>query len=253
MPVFHYRKSFAWMLFQNENATRLEQSWHCLVCEEFFREPLTGFCLFVRRIGKDYVEHFDSRSVLEKIENILLSNSSFQLCPGEIALDDLRRLSIFLNKNNRRRAAAKRFNSQRAASCEKIEDPRAHHRVAQARKDSGFNAVHCWPYTAFGNCQAEPAGAAGDHSHGDEAGVGDAIALGSASCGEAEAGGTAGAPLPASAGSGDMGAASSICFFFFFARSFFPPPRKLLIMLLRSRPTSRSIRFVLGRSIVPPT
>src|SRR5437016_3910472 len=111
----------------------------------------------------------------EEIEGIPLSNPSLQLCFGEIALDDLRRLSVLLDKNNRRGAAAERFNSKCAA----------------AR-------------------------------------------------GEAEVDGTA-------------VTASSICFFFCFARSFFPPPKKLLIILLRSRPTSLSIRFVLGRSIVPPT
>src|SRR5437868_13866598 len=175
----------------------------------------------------------------EEIEGILLSNSSFQLCFGEIALDDLRRLSVLLDKNNRRRAAAERFNSKCAAAREKIEDAGLHDGIAQTGKDSSFDTVHRRSHTALRNYQANPAGAAGDHSHGEEAGVGVTVASGSASCGEAV--------------DGAAGTASSICFFFFFARSFFPPPKKLLIILLRSRPTSLSIRFVLGRSIVPPT
>src|SRR5580704_6715057 len=176
----------------------------------------------------------------EVIEGILLSNSSFQLCFGQIALDDLRRLSVFVDKDNRRRAAAERFNSKCATAREKIQDACLHDGVAQTGKDSSFDTVHCRSHTALRNCQANSAGAAGDHSHGEEAGVGVAVASGSASWGEAEVDGAA-------------GTASSVCFFFFFARSFFPPPKKLLIILLRSRPTSLSIKFVLGRSIVPPT
>src|SRR4030095_6328049 len=120
-------------------------------------------------------------------------------------------------------------------------------------KDCTFDAVHRWSYTAFRNCQADPAGAAGDHSHGDVVGSVLALASGSACCCEAGVDGAAGTAPPAAPSSDGEGAASSNCFFFFFARSFFPPPRKLLIILLKSRPTKRSIKFVLGRSIVPPT
>src|SRR5439155_26179131 len=189
----------------------------------------------------------------EEIEGIPLSNPSLQLCFGEIALDDLRRLSVLLDKNNRRGAAAERFNSKCAAAREKIEDPCLHDGIAQTGKDSSFDTVHRRSHTPFRNCQANSTGAAGDHSHGEEAGVGVAVASGSASCGEAELDGAAGTALPASLRSGVAGAASSICFFFFFARSFLRPPKKLLIILLRSRPTSLSIKFVLGRSMVPPT
>src|SRR6266478_1553833 len=176
----------------------------------------------------------------EEIEGIPLSNLSLQLCFGEIALDDLRRLSALLDKNNRRGAAAERFNSKCATAREKIEDPCLHDGISQTGKDSSFDTVHRRSHATLRNCQANSAGGAGDHSHGEEAGVGVTVASGSASCGEAEVDGAA-------------GTASSICFFFFFARSFFPPPKKLLIILLRSRPTSLSIKFVLGRSIVPPT
>src|SRR5262249_29291795 len=136
---------------------------------------------------------------------------------------------------------------------EKIEHTRLCHGITQTGKDSSFDTVHCWSHPTLRNCQADSAGAAGDHSHGEEAGPGVAVASGNASCGEVEVDGAAGIALPASAGSGVAGAASSICFFFFFARSFFPPPKKLLIIPLRSRPTSLSIKFVLGRSMVPPT
>src|SRR5207248_7299662 len=126
-------------------------------------------------------------------------------------------LPIFLDKNNRRRAAAERFNPKCAAACEKIQNARPHHAIAQTGKDSSFDTVHRWSHTPFRNCQANSTGAAGDHSHGEEAGVGVAVASGSVSSGEAEVDG-----------------AASIGFFFFFARSFFRPPNKLLIILLMS-------------------
>src|SRR4030095_3116983 len=212
----------------------------CVVCQQFFGKPLTVFRLFVGRIGKDDIKQFCAGSMPEQVEDILLSNSSFQLCFGEIALNNPARWWIPREKNNRSRPAAERLNSKRAASRKKVEDPRSNNGIAQTGKDSSFDTVHRRSHTALRNCQANPAGAAGDHSHGDEAGVGVAVASGSASCGKAEVDGAA-------------GTASSICFFFFFARSFFPPPKKLLIILLRLRPTSLSIKFVLGRSIVPPT
>jgi len=45
-------------------------------------------------------------------------------------------LSIFLDKENRCRAAAKRFKSERAASGEKIKDPCIDYRAAQTGKRS---------------------------------------------------------------------------------------------------------------------
>src|SRR5205814_9912064 len=140
-----------------------------------------------------------------------------------------------------------------AATREPIQNVRPDHAIAQTGEDSSFDTAHRRSHTPFRNCKANSTGAAGDHSHGEEAGVGVAVASGSASCGEAELDGAAGTALPASLRSGVAGAASSICFFFFFARSFLRPPKKLLIILLRSRPTSLSIKFVLGRSMVPPT
>src|SRR6185369_7873862 len=97
----------------------------------------------------------------KEIEDVLLSNSSFQLCLGKIALDDLRRFSHSFNKNNRKRAAAKCFNSECAAAREKIEDARPHHGVAQTGKDSSFDTIHRWSDTLLRNCQADSAGAAG--------------------------------------------------------------------------------------------
>src|SRR2546421_6714886 len=92
----------------------------------------------------------------EEIEGILLSNSSFQLCFGEIALDDLRRLSVLLDKNNRRRAAAERFNSKCAAAREKIEDAGLHDGIAQTGKDSSFDTVHRRSHTALRNYRRIP-------------------------------------------------------------------------------------------------
>src|SRR5215813_11074832 len=175
----------------------------------------------------------------KKTENVLLSNASLQFCFGQIALNDLGRLLVFLDKHTRGRAAAERFNSKCPAAREQIEDARASDRVAQAGKDSGLDAVHCRSHTALGNRQTDPAGAAGDHSHGDATGVGVPVPSGSAFSDGAE-------------GVGEAGIASSSGFLFFFGRSLFPP-KKLLIILLRSRPTSRSIKFVLGRSTVPLT
>src|SRR6266568_3808268 len=146
-------------------------------------------------------------------------------------------MSIFFHKENRRRASAERFNSQRAAPGEKIENARADDCIAQTGKDRSFDAIHRRSNTVLRNGQADAAGAAGDYSHGDETGV-------AAGCG--------GASSEAAEGEG-MGVSDSACFCFFFCRSVFPAPNKLLIILLRSRPTSRSIKFVLGRSMLPPT
>src|SRR5438270_13133579 len=126
----------------------------------------------------------------EEIEGIPLSNPSLRLCFGEIALDDLRRLSVLLDKNNRRGAAAERFNSKCAAAREKIEDPCLHDGIAQAGEDSCFDTVHRRSHTTLRNCQANPAGAAGDHSHGEEAGVGVTVASGSVTSSEAYGEGT---------------------------------------------------------------
>ena len=95
---------------------------------------------------------------------------------GEVRLDDLGRLPIFFNKHDGRRATAERLNSQSAAPGEKIEDAGADNRIAQAGKDGGLDAIHCGSHTAIGNCQADPAGAAGDHPHGDRTGVGVEVA-----------------------------------------------------------------------------
>src|SRR5262245_8537358 len=143
------------------------------------------------------------------------------------------------NKNGGGRPPAQRFDPKGAAPRVEIECSRADDRVTQAREDSSFDAVHRRANTALGNCQADSAGAAGDHPHGDATGLGVAVASGSAASGGKE-------------GDGIAVVASSTAFFFFFGRSFFPP-KKLLSMPLRSRPTTCSTRFVLGRSIVPPT
>src|SRR5262249_31314423 len=119
-----------------------------------------------------------------------------------------------------------------------------------------------WADAALRNCQADAAGAAGDHPHGDATGVGVAVASGSAASGGKEGDGSApvalsasppASPLPgAGLRSGVAGAASSTAFLFFFG-SFFFPTKKVFRMLLMSRPTTCSIKFVLGRSTVPPT
>src|SRR5206468_8855439 len=127
-----------------------------------------------------------------------------------------------------------RFNTERAAPREKVEHSRINDRLTQARKDSRFDAIHCRTDNALWNCQADSAGAAGDHPHGDATGLGVALASGSAASGAKEGDGTA-------------VVASSTGLFFFFGRSFFPP-KKLLSMLLMSLPTTCSTKFVLGRS-----
>src|SRR6266568_4404382 len=80
-------------------------------------------------------------------------------------------MSIFFYKENRRRAPAERFNSERAAPGEKIENARADDCIAQTGKDRSFDPIHRRSNTVLGNCQADAAGAAGDYSHGDERGV----------------------------------------------------------------------------------
>src|SRR6266568_2034297 len=139
--------------------------------------------------------------------------------------------------------------AERAASGEKVKNARADNRVAETGKDCGFDAIHCRANSAFWNCQANSAGAAGDHSHGDETGVAVGGGCASSGIGVVSREGVCAAPE----GEGAAGATASARFFFFLGRSVFPPPNKLLIILLRSRPTSLSIRFVPGRSIVPPT
>src|SRR5215475_12472116 len=168
------------------------------ICHQFCGEVRTVPRFFVRRVRKDNIKHFSGGSAPEEIEDVLLMNPPLQPCFGEIALDDLSRLSIYFDKNSRGRAAAKRFNSQCAASCEKIEHTRTHYGISQTGKDCSFDAVHCWSHTAFWNCQADSAGTAGDHSHGDEAGVGVAAPSGKASSGGAEVAGAPGTTLPPS-------------------------------------------------------
>ena len=110
------------------------------------------------------------------MENVLLSNAPREFCLAKVALDDVGRLAIFLYKHRLRRATAERFNSQSAASRKKVEDGRADDGIAEAGKDCRFYAVHGRSHTALGNCQADPAGTAGDHPHGDETGVGVEVA-----------------------------------------------------------------------------
>src|SRR4029077_5649880 len=112
----------------------------------------------------------------QKIEDILLSNAPVQLCLGKVALQDLGRLRVFLNKYTRRGTAAESFNVGGPAPSEKIENARADDHVAQAGKDGSLDAIHCRSHTALGNCQADPAGGAGDHPHGETTGVGVAVA-----------------------------------------------------------------------------
>src|SRR5262249_18736323 len=152
-------------------------------------------------------------------------------------LDCFCRLAVMFNKYCRRRPAAQRFDAKCAAPGEKIEHSRAEDCLTQAGKDSRFDAVHCRADTVLRNCQADSAGAAGDHPHGDATGVGVAVDSGSAASGGIE-------------GDGSAVIAFSAGLFFFFGRSFFPPKR-LLSMLLMSRPTTCSTKFVLGRSTVP--
>src|SRR5206468_3952335 len=83
---------------------------------------------------------------------------------------------------------------------------------------------------------------------GDETGVAVGGGCSSSGIGVVSRDGVCAAPE----GEGAAGATASARFFFFLGRSVFPPPNKLLIILLRSRPTSLSIRFVPGRPIVPP-
>src|SRR5204863_8959156 len=112
------------------------------------------------------------------------------------------------------RPAAQRLDPERAAPSKKIEHSRADDRLTQARKDSRFDAVHCRADTALRNCQADSAGAAGDHPHGDVNGLGVAVASGSAASGDKD-------------GEGTAVITSSTRFFFFFGRSFLP--RKNLV------------------------
>ena len=80
------------------------------------------------------------------------------------------------NKYCRGRRAAQRFDPKGAAPSEKIEHSRADDRLTQAREDSRFDAVHRRANTVLRNCQADSAGAAGDHPHGDATGLGVAVA-----------------------------------------------------------------------------
>src|SRR4030095_10727955 len=146
---------------------------------------------------------------------------------------------VFFYKDYRTRAAAERFNSECASSGEKVENPCADNRITQTGKDRGFNAIHCWPDTTLGNRQADAAGAAGDHSHGD--GVGVVARFSGVSSGAVDGEGVV------------VDVIASVRFFFFFDRSVFPTPNRRLIILPRSRPTNWSIKFVLGLSTLPPT
>src|SRR5207248_10170048 len=88
---------------------------------------------------------------------------------------------------------------------------------------------------AFRRGQSNAAGATGDHSHGELAGLGAA----------------ADALVPGVAAGVDS--STFVCApFFFFGLSLFPP-KKLFTRSFRSRPTTFSSKFVLGRSTVPLT
>ena len=70
--------------------------------------------------------------MLEKIENVLVSNTPVQFRVREILVDYLSRWPVTFNKNSRGRPAAERFDAKRAASGEQIEHSRADDGIAQA-------------------------------------------------------------------------------------------------------------------------
>src|SRR5204863_9618985 len=125
-----------------------------------------------------------------------------------------RRLALLYNTHRGGGSTPQRFDSKRTSSSEKTEHSRADDRLTQAGKDSRLDAVHCRADTALRNCQADSAGVAGDHPHGDATGLGVAVASGSAASGDKD-------------GEGTAVIISSTRLFFFFGRSFLP--RKNLV------------------------
>ena len=210
--------------------------WKRFAAKQLFSKTLAGFRFIVRRIGKHNLEFLRGCGhVFQEPENVLLANPASQLRFAEVFFNRRDRLSIFFDKKSRVGAATKRLDTERTRSGKEIEDPRANHYLAEARENRCFHAVHRWAHTVLRRNEPNAAGATGDHPHGELAGLGAA--------GDALA-------------SGVVGGADSSVFvcapFFFFGLSLFPP-QKLFTRSFRSRPTTFSSKFVLGRSSVPLT
>src|SRR5205085_9007029 len=175
-----------------------------------------GFCFLVGRIGENDSEWLASLRGMKKREDILFPNVAFQFRSSQVVFDGGDRGGIFFHEQCGAGAAAERFDPQRAAACEEIENARADDFLAETGKNRGLHAIHRGTHAGLRGIEPDAARYAGDHSHGDAVGVGD----------------------PTGA------AADSSASFFFFAFSDFDPPMKLLMTLLksfRSRPISLSI------------
>src|SRR5262249_14780943 len=234
-PQRDFRDRFPGVLFQNKNSVTLKQPRQSLVMQKFVRKSFARFRFLVGRVGKDDLELVPGRGrILKKAKSLLLPDPPGQSRFGEIFFNRRDRLSIFFNEKSEGSTAAERFDPKGAGAGKEVENARADHDLAETGEHRRFHAIHCWAHAILRRNEMNAAGTTGDHSHGERDGLG--------------AGGDA--VTPGLAGGVD----SSVSFgapFFFFDLSAFPPPQKLFTKSFRSRPTTFSSRFVLGRSSVP--
>src|SRR5213075_2098252 len=209
--------------------------WKRFAGQQLFCKTLTGFCLIVRRIGKNDLKFLcGCGRIRQKTKDVLLANPSSELRFGQIFFDGRDRLSIFFDKKSRVGATTERLDAKRPRSSKKVQNARADDHFAEAGENRRFHAIHRWANAALRRGELNAAGATGDHSHGELAGLGaagDALVPG---VGDGVDSTFVGAP------------------FFFFGLSLFPP-KKLFTRSFRSRPTTFSSKFVFGRSTVPLT
>src|SRR6266567_3630199 len=201
-----------------------------------------GFRFLVGGVGENDSECVGQRGTPQEFKNFLRTNTALQIRLRQIFLDSRNRLSIFLDKKNRRCAAAERFDAEGTASSEKIKNFLTGDFVRQTGEDGSLDAIHRRAHAAFRHVELDSTGGTRDDSHG-----GEGVAV---TAGDSES--------VAAAGVG-VGVASSGCLavasagFLFLERSDFLPPKKPLTKSLRSRPTILSIKFDFGRSSVPAT
>src|SRR6202011_4280592 len=155
IPTLRLQNLFAWPFFQDKNAIWFEQLWQFFVRQESFGKALASFRFLVGRIGKNNPEFLGKTGTPEKFKNVLRTNRAAQFCFRQILLDRGDRLSIFLDKENRGRAATERFNPKPAASGEKIENGSADYLIGQAGEDRCFHLIHRRPNATLRNGQMD--------------------------------------------------------------------------------------------------
>ena len=209
VPARCFRQYLFRHLFENEYSVLHEERAERLVSQKLFRESLSRFRFFVRRIGKHDIES-DLAGAAQKFKHFPLSRLAFEFCFREIFFDGSDGLPILIKEKDRLSSATERLNAKRSRSRKKIKHARVEDPIGQAGKDGGFDPVHGGPDAALWDLELDSASGTRDHSHGD----GDEAA----SAGVAEAALSAPSSAPGVSAGG-----AAFCFFFFGFSVFFPP------------------------------